>query len=156
MTRSRNRDWVPYMQRALELAAQAEANGDVPVGAVVVNSDGRIVSEAFNRRENRKDATAHAELLAIQQLAGSELSWRLSGYTLVVTLEPCVMCAGAAILARLDRVVFGAHDPKAGAMGSWLSLHDRAELNHKVLLEPGVLGDESASVLREFFKKRRG
>lgn len=152
---SRERDWAPYMQRALELAAMAEAKGDVPIGAVLVDMDGRIVSEAHNEREIRMDPTAHAEILAIREAAEKADQWRLTGYTVVVTLEPCVMCAGALSLARIDRIVFGAPDPKAGATGSLYQVHDDARLNHRMVLVPGVLENECRDILVNFFRSKR-
>jgi tRNA(adenine34) deaminase len=148
----------PYddlMRLALERARAAADAGDVPVGAVVANADGRVVGAAFNRRELDADPTAHAELLAIRAAAEALGSWRLSGCTLVVTLEPCTMCAGAAVLARLDRVVYAAADPKAGAVGSlWDVVRDR-RLNHRPEVVTGVLEEEAAGLLRDWFVSRR-
>ena len=128
---------------------------DVPVGCVVLGRDGRVVATAHNRREHDHDPTAHAEVLAIRA-AGRELGgWRLDGCTLVVTLEPCPMCAGAVVLARLDRLVFGAYDPKAGAAGSvWDVVRDR-RLNHRPEVVGGVLADECGERLRAWFGQRR-
>jgi tRNA(adenine34) deaminase len=152
---SPERDWVPYMQRALELAREAESKGDIPVGAVVVDSFGKIIGESFNQREILQDPSAHAEVLAIQAAAKKKGQWRLVGSTLVVTLEPCVMCAGALSLSRLDRVVFGAHDPRAGAMGSIYNIHDDGRLNHRIDVVPGVLEEKCREILVGFFKKKR-
>lgn len=152
---SRERDWVPYMERAIELARQAEPKGDIPIGAVVVDVDGKIVAEAHNEREIREDPTAHAEVLAVREAAQKAGSWRLQGYTVVVTLEPCVMCAGALSLARVDRIVFGARDPKAGATGSLYEIHDDARLNHRMLLVPGVLEEACSNLLKDFFRAKR-
>ena len=144
------------MASALDLAGLAPAHGDVPVGAVVVRADGTVVGEGHNDREGAGDPTAHAEVLALRAAAASVGSWRLSGCTLVVTLEPCTMCAGAAVLARVDRVVYGADDPKAGAAGSlWDVVRDR-RLNHRPEVVAGVLAQDCSAVLRAFFEDRRG
>ena len=151
----------PAMRLALAEAVQAsqEMRGtgqdDVPVGAVVLDQAGTILARARNRREADRDPTAHAEILAIRQAAEAVGSWRLTGLTLVVTLEPCTMCAGAVTLARLGRLVYGAEDPKAGAVGSlWDVLRDR-RLNHRPEVIGGVLAGECGAVLREFFAARR-
>jgi len=151
----------PAMRLALAEAAAArqEMTGtgqdDVPVGAVILDEAGTILARARNRREADRDPTAHAEMVAIRQAAGALGSWRLTGLTLVVTLEPCTMCAGAVTLARLGRLVYGAEDPKAGAVGSlWDVLRDR-RLNHRPEVIGGVLADECGAVLREFFAARR-
>src|SRR5512139_1969540 len=132
---------VEAMEAALALAAEAGAAGEVPVGAVAV-FEGRVVGRGRNAREGARDPTAHAELLAIQEAARALGRWRLTGVTLVVTLEPCAMCAGAMVLARIDRLVYGASDPKAGAVGSLLDLSGDARLNHRFEVIRGVLGDE--------------
>lgn len=150
-----DRDWSVYMMRALELARQAEVEGDVPVGALVVNMDGKIVSESYNQREKLKNPTAHAEILAVQKAAEFEQGWRLSGYTLIVTLEPCVMCAGALSNARIDRVVFGAYDLRAGAIGSKYSFHEDKNLNHTIEVVAGVMEAECRELLVNFFKSKR-
>jgi tRNA(adenine34) deaminase len=143
------------MRAALVEAALAPATGDVPVGAVVVDGSGRVIARAHNAREATGDPTGHAELLAIRAAAEEVGSWRLTGCTLVVTLEPCTMCAGAIALARLDRLVFGATDPKAGAVGSlWDVVRDR-RLNHRPEVVGGVLADECAGLLTAFFGQRR-
>ncbi len=143
------------MELALQQAERALAHGDVPVGAVVLGSDGDVVSVGHNDRERTGDPTAHAEVVALRAAAASLGHWRLSGCTLVVTLEPCTMCAGAIVLARVDRVVYGAVDPKAGAAGSlWDVLRDR-RLNHRPEVLPGVLEPECAAVLRRFFEQQR-
>lgn len=142
------------MRRALELASRCAEHGDVPIGAVVVREDGEVAA-AGNERELRGDPTAHAEILAMRRAAAAAESWRLDGCTLYVTLEPCAMCAGAVVLARLDRVVFGANDPKAGFAGSLGNLVQDPRLNHEAALVPGVLADESGDLLREFFQTRR-
>jgi tRNA(adenine34) deaminase len=143
------------MHGALLEARQAEAAGDVPVGCVVVDRDGQILGRGRNTREAAADPTAHAEVLAIRQAAAARGGWRLDGCTLVVTLEPCTMCAGAVVLARVDRLVFGAYDDKAGAVGSlWDVVRDR-RLNHRPEVVGGVLAEECAGVLREFFARQR-
>lgn len=149
---------TPYdvaMRLALDAAGMAPAHGDVPVGAVVLTASGEVVGEGHNDREGSGDPTAHAEILALRAAAVSVGSWRLAGCTLVVTLEPCTMCAGAAVLARVDRVVYGAADPKAGAAGSlWDVLRDR-RLNHRPEVVSGVLAAECGAVLVDFFEWRR-
>ncbi len=144
------------LQEAVGAAATADPrDADVPVGAVVLDGDGRVIARSRNRREAEADPTAHAEILAIRDAARVVGSWRLTGCTLVVTLEPCTMCAGAIVLARLDRLVYGAADPKGGAAGSlWDLLRDR-RLNHRPEVIGGVLADECGSLLREFFVSRR-
>jgi tRNA(adenine34) deaminase len=145
----------PAMRLALEQAAGAAASPDVPVGAVVLDEAGTVIGTGRNRREADRDPTAHAEILAIRQAAAARRSWRLDGCTLVVTLEPCTMCAGAAAGARVDRLVFGAADPREGAAGSlWDVLHDR-RLPHRVEVIGGVLEDECARLLRAFFERLR-
>jgi tRNA(adenine34) deaminase len=145
------------MGRALELAATAQQWGDTPIGAVVLGPDGTLLAEAANEREKRGDPTAHAEILALRAAAAVHGDgWRLTGCTLVVTLEPCTMCAGASVLARVDRIVYGADDPKAGAVGSlWDVVRDR-RLNHRPEVSGGVLAEESAALLRAFFRSKRG
>ncbi len=146
----------PMMRRALDLARQAAVIGEVPVGAVVYEtSTGRVLGEGHNRREIDRDPAAHAELIAMRAAAAALGDWRLSGCTLVVTLEPCAMCAGLIVNARLGRVVFGCADPKAGACGSLYRLTEDARLNHRVEPIAGVLGEESAELLRGFFRERR-
>jgi len=148
--------WDTAVRAALEEASRAPAHGDVPVGALVLDPDGEVLSRAHNDREGAGDPTAHAEVLALRRAAERLGSWRLSGCTLVVTLEPCTMCAGALVLARVQRVVYGAPDPKAGAVGSlWDVVRDR-RLNHRPEVVAGVLADESAAVLRRFFEDHRG
>jgi tRNA(adenine34) deaminase len=143
------------MRVALEQAALAGEAGDVPVGAVVLDADGTVLACGRNAREATGDPTAHAEVLALRAAAASRGTWRLDGCTLVVTLEPCTMCAGAAVLARVARVVFAVDDPKAGAAGSlWDVLRDR-RLNHRPEVVRGVLAEPAAALLREFFAARR-
>ncbi|MPZ89916.1 MAG: hypothetical protein GEU81_18085 [Nitriliruptorales bacterium] len=142
------------MERALTQGKLARAHDDVPVGAVVVR-DGVAIAEAHNRREIDQDPTAHAELLALRAAARVLGSWRLEGCTLYVTLEPCTMCAGALVLARLPELVFGASDPKAGAVGSLYDLAREPRLNHRVQVTSGILAEESGQVLTRFFRARR-
>jgi len=142
------------MRAALDEAGQALAHGDVPIGALVV-MNGEIVARAHNRREELGDPTAHAEVLALRAAAKAVGSSRLDGATLVTTLEPCPMCAGAALLARVERVVFAAEDPKAGATGSLYNLGADPRLNHEFDVTGRVLADESAALLRDFFSELR-
>lgn len=143
------------MGEALELAARASAAGDVPVGAVVVDEHGAIIGRGLNRREVDHDPTAHAELVALREAATARGSWRLDGCTLVVTLEPCAMCAGAVLAARIPRVVIGSWDAKAGATGSQWDLVRDARIGAKVELISGVRAAESSSLLSAFFEARR-
>jgi len=143
-----------FMREALKEAEVAESEGEVPVGAVVV-MDGRIVARAHNQRETLKDATAHAEMIAITQAAACAGAWRLSGATMYVTMEPCPMCAGALVLARIDRLVYGCDDPKAGACGSLYNIPGDERLNHRVEVKCAVLADECAGIVSGFFKARR-
>jgi tRNA(adenine34) deaminase len=143
------------MRQALNLAAQALDTGDVPVGAVVLAPDGLPLAGACNRREGLADPTGHAEIIALRAAGDALGTWRLDGCTLVVTLEPCTMCAGASVLARVARVVYGADDPKAGAVGSlWDVVRDR-RLNHRPEVTAGVRAEESATLLRGFFRAKR-
>jgi tRNA(adenine34) deaminase len=143
------------MRLALEQARACLQHADVPVGAVVARG-GEVLAVAGNARERLGDPTAHAEMLALREAAARMGSWRLEGCTLVVTLEPCAMCAGAAVLARIERVVFGAADPKAGFAGSLGDLVRDPRLNHRAAVTPGVLADDCGEVLRAFFRERRG
>jgi len=145
---------VKLMRLALEEAERAGAHGDVPVGAVVAR-DAEVLGRAGNERELRRDPTAHAETLALRAAAESVGSWRLEGCAMYVTLEPCAMCAGALVLARIDRLVFGAADPKAGFAGSLGDLVRDPRLNHSVEVESGVLELEAGALLRDFFRDRR-
>lgn len=139
------------MGLALEQARLATATADVPVGAVVIDASGTVLGAGCNEREATGDPTAHAEVVALRRAAEAVGSWRLDGSTLVVTLEPCTMCAGAAVLARVDRIVYGATDPKAGAVGSlWDVVRDR-RLNHRPEVVAGIRDEECAALLREFF-----
>ncbi|WP_323960230.1 tRNA-specific adenosine deaminase [Arthrobacter sp. JZ12] len=149
------RDHAAWMQLALQGAERALETGDVPIGAVVVGADGTVLGTGWNEREATGDPTAHAEILAIRRAAAVRGQWRLEGCTLVVTLEPCAMCAGASVLARIPRVVFGAWDEKAGAAGSVFDVLRERRLNHWTEVFPGVREDESAALLREFFAIRR-
>ena len=143
------------MQQALEIAKSALASGDVPVGALVLNPAGKVISTGFNRREIDNDPSAHAEIIALREAATANGSWRLDGHTIVVTLEPCPMCAGAISQARIKTLVFGAWDAKAGAVGSvWDVLRDPRTL-HQVEVISGVNESECASLLSEFFKNNR-
>ncbi|WP_184756520.1 tRNA adenosine(34) deaminase TadA [Streptosporangium album] len=143
------------MRLALTEAVRAGARGEVPVGAVVLDADGSVLAQAGNDRESLADPTAHAEILALREAARVRGEWRLTGCTLVVTLEPCTMCAGASVLARVDRIVYGAADAKGGAAGSlWDVVRDR-RLNHRPEVLRDVLADECAAVLTEFFAVRR-
>jgi tRNA(adenine34) deaminase len=143
------------MRLALEQAVAAGARGEVPVGAVVLGPLGEVLAAAGNDRESTADPTAHAEVLALRQAARRRGEWRLTGCTLVVTLEPCTMCAGAAVQSRIDRIVYGATDDKAGAVGSlWDVVRDR-RLNHRPEVVMGVLAEESSAALKKFFATRR-
>lgn len=143
-----------YMKAALQQAQLAFDRDEVPIGAVVVYED-RIVGRGFNRREMQQDPTAHAEILAIQDAARRVGGWRLSEMSLYVTLEPCAMCAGAILQARLARVYFGAHEPKFGACGSVIDVFAASGWNHHVQVQGGMMAQESAALLKEFFSKRR-
>ncbi len=142
------------MQAALELAKRAAAEGEVPVAALIVAGN-EGVSQAYNRREQWQDPTAHAELIAIREAATRLGTWRLTGATLYVTLEPCTMCIGAVILSRISRVLYGARDPKAGACGSIFDIPPEPRLNHRVDVRGGIAEQESQLLLQEFFRKLR-
>jgi tRNA(adenine34) deaminase len=144
-----------FMYLALREADRALAHDDVPIGALVVFGD-EVIGAGHNERELRQDPTAHAEILALREAARRLGTWRVLGATLFVTLEPCAMCAGAIVLARVARVVYGTPDPKAGAAGSVLDVLAEPRLNHRPVVEPGVLEEECAEVLRAFFRERRG
>lgn len=145
---------VYFMRLALREAEHATEHGDVPIGAVVVR-DGEVLAAAHNERELRQDPTAHAELMALREAAGAAGSWRVLDSVLYVTLEPCAMCAGAIVLARLPRVVYGASDPKAGACGSVLDLLAQPRLNHRPEVAGGLLAEECGELLSGFFASRR-
>jgi len=149
-----SREHERLMGLAIERAREAEGHGDVPIGAVIAR-DGEPLAAAGNERELRRDPTAHAEILAIRAAAEALGGWRLPGTTLYVTLEPCAMCAGAIVLARVPEVVFGAADPKAGAAGSVLDVLAEPALNHRPEVTGGVMEDECAALLRHFFEARR-
>ncbi len=144
-----------FMKRALELAQRAAKVEEVPVGAVVVSPEGKILGEGFNQPVHLKDPSAHAEILALREAAQKLGNYRLLGCTIYVTLEPCPMCAGALVYARLKRLVFGAHDPKSGACGSLYNLVQDPRLNHRLEVESGLLAEEAALLLRDFFRTRR-
>jgi tRNA(adenine34) deaminase len=143
-----------FMQQALDQAKLAAMAGEVPVGAVLVR-DGKIISRGFNQPISNSDPSAHAEMMALRAAAQVELNYRLPGTTLYVTLEPCIMCSGAIMHARVERVVFGAADPKTGAAGSVLNVFSEKQINHQTQVEGGIMGDECGQVLRDFFKGRR-
>ena len=142
------------MRRALQLAEQAAGHDDVPIGAVVARGD-EVLGQGRNERELRRDPTAHAEVLALREAAERLGGWRLLETTLYVTLEPCAMCAGAITLARVPRLVYGAADPKGGAVGSVIDLFAEPVVNHRPMVEGGLLADESAALLESFFSARR-
>lgn len=151
-----SKHWEPYMRAALTEAQIAmDVSGDVPVGAVIVDAAGEIVARGRNEKELLGDPTAHAEIVAIRDATSLLGDWRLEGMTLVVTLEPCVMCAGAIQAARISRVVFGAWDDKVGASGSLYDLVRDKRLGTEVEVIPDVLGDEAGSMLKEFFSQKR-
>ncbi len=143
-----------YMSLALGQAQQAWEDGDVPIGCVILYQD-QIVAKARNQRELLNDPTAHAEMIALTQAADAVGSWRLHGCTLYVTLEPCCMCAGALVLARIDRLVFGCYDPKAGACGSLYNIVEDARLNHRIPVTDRVLEEPCSQILKDFFAQRR-
>ena len=142
------------MRAAIEAARIAEDNGDVPIGAIVV-CENRIIAKAYNQREQLNDPTAHAEIIALTQAAAFLQSWRLHGCTIYVTLEPCPMCAGALVLGRLDRLVYGCSDPKSGACGTLYNIVEDERLNHRLELTAGVLAEQCTRQLQEFFEQRR-
>jgi tRNA(adenine34) deaminase len=143
-----------FMRVAIESAKIAEENGDVPIGAVIVYKD-QIIAKAYNQREQLQDPTAHAEIIAMTQAAAELESWHLNGCTMYVTLEPCPMCAGALVLARMDKLVYGCKDPKAGACGSLYNIVQDGRLNHRIEVTSGVLADECSELLQDFFTRRR-
>ncbi len=144
-----------WIRAALAQAVKGGEAGEVPVGAVVVGPDGKIVSRAFNKPISTRDPTAHAEILALRKAARKLGNYRLAGCILVVTLEPCTMCAGAAVHARIAEIVYGASDPKTGAVRSLYEIADDRRLNHACRVTPGILADECAAMLKAFFKARR-
>ena len=143
-----------FMQQALEQAKLAAIAGEVPVGAVLVR-DGQVISTGFNQSISKSDPSAHAEMMALRAAAHDESNYRLPGTTLYVTLEPCTMCAGAILHARVERVVFGATDPKTGAAGSVLNIFSEKQINHQTQVDGGIMGEECGQLLRDFFKERR-
>ena len=145
---------IQFMQQALEQAKLAALGGEVPVGAVLVR-DGEVLSQAFNRPISNHDPSAHAEMLALRAAAHQDGNYRLPGTTLYVTLEPCVMCAGALMHARVERVVYGAPDPKTGSAGSALDVFSVKQINHQTRIEGGLMSEECGQVLKDFFKERR-
>ncbi len=154
MKDSRYGEFERLMHSALEQAHQAESLGDVPIGAVIAR-DGEIIAAAYNRRIIDADPTAHAEMLAIRAASDAIGDWRLTGCTLAVTLEPCPMCAGAIVLARIDRLVYGAADPKAGAVETLYQICSDDRLNHRVEITPGILSEECSRLLTDFFQHQR-
>lgn len=148
---SEQRQW---MQRALELAQHAEAEGEVPVGAVIV-LDNKIIGEGWNQPISSKDATAHAEIIALRQACDAMQNYRLPGAEMYITLEPCVMCAGALVHARINKVIYATAEPKTGAAGSCVDVFSLPNLNHRVVCETGMLAEQSSQLLRQFFRARR-
>jgi tRNA(adenine34) deaminase len=147
--------WDDAMRDAIRIARTASPAGDVPIGAVLLDADGTVVAAAGNEREQSHDPTAHAEVLVLRRRAAELGSWHLEGHTLVVTLEPCTMCAGASVLARVDRVVFGAYDPKAGAVTSLWDVVRDPRLNHRPQVVGGILAEECGALLKDYFLQRR-
>jgi len=142
------------MKMAIEQAKIAEENGDVPIGAVIVYKN-RIIAKAYNQRQQLNDPTAHAEIIALTQAAAFMESWRLNGCTIYVTLEPCPMCAGALVLARIDKLVYGCDDPKTGAVKSLYNIVQDKRLNHRLEVTSGVLAEDCSKILQDFFQYRR-
>jgi tRNA(adenine34) deaminase len=149
-----NKEDETFMKLAIEQAQIAEENGDVPIGAVIVYEN-QIIGKAYNQREQLQDPTAHAEIIALTQAAAFLESWRLHGCTMYVTLEPCPMCAGALVLARIDRLVYGCNDPKTGAVKSLYNIVNDERLNHTINVTSGVLAEECSGLLQQFFQRRR-
>lgn len=143
-----------YMKTAIEQAKIAEENGDVPIGAVIVYKN-QIIGKAYNQREQLNDPTAHAEIIALTQAAAFMESWHLNGCTMYVTLEPCPMCAGALVLSRMDRLVFGCDDPKTGACKSLYNIVQDERLNHRLEVTSGILAEDCSKLLHDFFQRRR-
>ena len=143
-----------FMRKDIDAATIAEENGDVPIGCVIVH-DGKVIARAYNQREQLQDPTAHAEIVALTQASAALESWRLHGCTLYVTLEPCSMCAGALVLARIDRLVYACKDPKTGACGSLYNIVQDERLNHHVTVTSGVMEEQCSQLLRDFFLKKR-
>jgi tRNA(adenine34) deaminase len=149
-----NKEDENFMKLAIEQAQIAEENGDVPIGAVIVYEN-QVIGRAYNQREQLQDPTAHAEIIALTQAAAFLESWRLHGCMMYVTLEPCPMCAGALVLARIDRLVYGCDDPKTGAVKSLYNIVNDERLNHTVNVTSGVLAEECSGLLQQFFQRRR-
>jgi len=149
-----NKEDKRFMRMAIGAARIAEENGDVPIGAVIVYKN-QIIGKAYNQREQLKDPTAHAEIIALTQAAAALENWHLNGCTMYVTLEPCPMCAGALVLSRMDRLVYGCDDPKSGACGSLYNIVGDERLNHRLEVSSGVLAEECREQLRNFFEQRR-
>ncbi len=143
-----------YMLQALDASHIAEENGDVPIGCVIVHNN-RIIAKAYNQREQLQDPTAHAEIIALTQASSALGTWRLHGCTVYVTLEPCSMCAGALVLARIDRLVFACRDPKTGACGSLYNIVQDDRLNHQIQTDPGILTEKCSAQLKSFFQGKR-
>lgn len=143
------------MREAIAIAGSASTTGDVPIGAVLLDAEGTVVARTANERELDHDPTAHAEVLVLRRRAAELGTWHLEGHTLVVTLEPCTMCAGASVLARLDRIVFGAYDPKAGAIASLWDVVRDPRLNHRPAVVGGILQSECSDLLKQFFAEKR-
>ncbi|MBW2351992.1 MAG: nucleoside deaminase [Deltaproteobacteria bacterium] len=149
-------DLYYLMTQAILEAKEAFTRGEVPVGAVLADGEGRILARAHNRPIGLEDPTAHAEILALRSGGKARGNYRLNGAVLVVTIEPCLMCMGAAVNARIARIVFGAHDPRAGAAGSLYRIHQDQRLNHRLEVTPGIMEDECRALMKEFFQARRG
>ncbi|MBW2110397.1 MAG: nucleoside deaminase [Deltaproteobacteria bacterium] len=149
-------DLYYLMTQAILEAKEAFTRGEVPVGAVLADGEGRILTRAHNRPIGLEDPTAHAEILALRRGGKARGNYRLNGAVLVVTIEPCLMCMGAAVNARIARIVFGAHDPRAGAAGSLYRIHQDQRLNHRLEVTPGIMEDECRALMKEFFQARRG
>ncbi|RYM04726.1 tRNA adenosine(34) deaminase TadA [Sporolactobacillus sp. THM7-7] len=145
---------IRFMEQAIAEAEQAKKMGEVPIGAVIVKG-GQVIATGYNLRETLQDATAHAEIVAIHSASQKLRTWRLSGCTLYVTLEPCPMCAGAMVQSRIDRLVFGAYDPKAGCAGTLMNLVQEARFNHQVEVEGGILQEHCSEILTDFFRRLR-
>ena len=143
-----------YMRAAIEAAKIAEENGDVPIGAVIVH-ESKIIGRAYNQREQLQDPTAHAEIIALTQAAAALENWHLHDCTMYVTLEPCCMCAGALVLSRIDRLVYGCDDPKSGACGSLYNIVEDTRLNHRLKVTSGILAEDCGQQLQEFFEQKR-
>jgi tRNA(adenine34) deaminase len=150
-----NQNDEQYIRVDIDQARIAEGNGDVPIGAVIVHNN-QIIAKAYNQREQLQDPTAHAEIIALTQAAAALENWHLNDCTMYVTLEPCCMCAGALVLARIDRLVYGCDDPKTGAIKSLYNIVQDNRLNHRVEVTNGVLADDCSALLQDFFARRRG